>query len=206
MMILYKQGFSDFTPVGIRAIRRYLFGDIYDWVGQYRIINIAKREKLLAGQSVWYSNDEDIPRELETVFQELRTPKWDSLPCEEFVRELARHFAKIWQIHPFREGNTRTVVMMMTFFVEYYDYYMDQDLMAASAGYVRDSFVMASLGRNSEYQHMEKILLDAVCDELISYSEEPLEHSEPSPAQVEKYQRYQKEDYTPQPHYQREDS
>lgn len=32
---------------------------------QYRIINIEKRERLLGGRSVWYSNDEDIPRDLD---------------------------------------------------------------------------------------------------------------------------------------------
>ena len=58
MMLLYEQGFEDFTPAGLCAIHQYLFGDIYDWAGQYRIINIAKREKLLAGRSVWYSNED----------------------------------------------------------------------------------------------------------------------------------------------------
>ena len=61
MMLLYERGFSDFTPAGLCEIHRFLFGDIYDWAGEYRIINIEKREKLLAGRSVWYSNDEDIP-------------------------------------------------------------------------------------------------------------------------------------------------
>ena len=60
MMLLYERGFSDFTPAGLCEIHRFLFGDIYDWAGEYRIINIEKREKLLAGRSVWYSNDEDI--------------------------------------------------------------------------------------------------------------------------------------------------
>lgn len=57
---------------------------------------------------------------------------------------------------------------------------MDQELMAASAGYVRDSFVMASLDQFSEFEHLERILLDAVCDEPIDYSEESLEE----PAEV----------------------
>ena len=52
--LLYEQGFHDFTPEGLRNIHRFLFGDIYQWAGEYRIINIAKREKLLAGRSVWY--------------------------------------------------------------------------------------------------------------------------------------------------------
>ena len=55
MMFLYERGFSDFSPAGLCEIYRFLFGDIYDWAGKYRIINIQKSERLLAGQSVWYS-------------------------------------------------------------------------------------------------------------------------------------------------------
>ncbi len=206
MMLLYEQGFVDFTPAGLCAIHQYLFGDIYDWAGQYRLINIAKRERLLAGRSVWYSNDDDIPRDLDVAFAELYKRQWRKLSRTEFVRELVRCFPRIWQVHPFREGNTRTVVMMMTFFVEHHGYHMDQELMAASAGYVRDSFVMASLDQNSEYEHLERILLDAVCTEPIPYTADSLESTELSQAQKEKHRKYQKDAYIPEPHYRREDN
>ena len=71
MMILYERGFSDFTPTGLRKIHQFLFGDIYDWAGQYRIINIEKRERLLGGRSVWYSNDEAIPDDWQEEFLNL---------------------------------------------------------------------------------------------------------------------------------------
>lgn len=67
MMLLYEQGFEDFSPRGLCSIHRFLFGDIYEWAGKYRIINIEKRERLLAGRSVWYSNDEDIEKDLCTA-------------------------------------------------------------------------------------------------------------------------------------------
>ena len=153
MMLLYERGFHDFTPSGLCEIHHFLFGDLYDWAGKYRIINIEKRERLLAGRSVWYSNDEEIPNDLESAFSALYQPNWDSLTREQFVSAISRCFPRIWQVHPFREGNTRTVVMMMTFFVEQHGYFMDQELLAASAGYVRDSFVMASLDQFSEYEH-----------------------------------------------------
>lgn len=205
MMLLYEQGFEDFSPAGLCEIHRFLFGDIYEWAGRYRVINIEKREKLLAGRSVWYSNDEDIPRDLDMVFQMMHRKQWGQLSRQEFVSELTRCFPKLWQVHPFREGNTRTVVMMLTFFVEYHGYYMDQELMASSAGYVRDSFVMASLDQFSEYEHLERILLDAVCDEPVIYEEEDLDSERSSPSREEKYRKYQKEQYTPQPHYKREE-
>jgi len=205
MMILYERGFSDFTPAGLCEIHRFLFGDIYDWAGKYRLINIEKRERLLGGRSVWYSNDEAIPDDLEKAFTAISAKQWERFSREEFVHDLARLFPRVWQVHPFREGNTRTVVMMMTLFVEHYGYYMDHELMAASAGYVRDSFVMASLDQISEYEHLERILMDAVCTEPIIYDEQALDSGGQS-ERTGKYQKYQKEKYVPQPHQQREKS
>lgn len=202
MMLLYERGFDDFSPMGLRTVHRTLFEDVYDWAGEYRLINVEKREKLLGGRSVWYSNDEDIPENLEEAFAAISETDWEHLTREQFVAALVRHYSKIWQVHPFREGNTRTVVMMLTFFVEHYGYYMDQDLLKAGAGYIRDAFVMTCLDEYSEYEHLEKILLDAVCTELITYDESTLEVVEP--LKTERYRKYQKENYVPQPHYQRE--
>ena len=69
MMVLYKRGFQNFSPAGLCEIHKFLFGGVYSWAGQYRIINIEKRERLLGGRSVWYSNDENIPQDLESAFQ-----------------------------------------------------------------------------------------------------------------------------------------
>jgi len=204
MMLLYEQGFQNFSPEGLKEIHRFLFGDLYDWAGEYRIINIEKREKLLAGRSVWYSNDEAITDDLISIFQSIQEQAWQTLSKEAFVSTLARYFSKIWQVHPFREGNTRTVVMMLTFFVEHYGYYMDQELLAESAGYVRDSFVMASLDQFSEYEHLERILMDAVCDEPVEYDISSLD-TEQETDRTERYKKYQKAHYTPEPHYRRED-
>lgn len=205
MMLLYEQGMTDFSSAGLCAIHRFLFGDIYEWAGQYRIINIEKREELLAGRSVWYSSDENIPKDLDAAFEAIAEVQWDQLTREEFVQKLVPCFAKVWRVHPFREGNTRTVVMMMTLFVEHYGYYMDQDLLASSAGYVRNSFVMASLDQFSEFEHLEQILLDAVCDEPLHYAIEGLNGLAAEDTQKEKYKKYQTDKYIPRPHQIREE-
>ena len=202
MMLLYEQGFHDFTPEGLRNIHRFLFGDIYQWAGEYRIINIAKREKLLAGRSVWYSNDDAVADDLVSAFQDIQRQDWAAMPREAFVSAVVRCFANIWQIHPFREGNTRTVVLLLTFFVEHYGYHMDQELLAESAGYVRDAFVMASLDQFSEYEHLERILLDAVCTDSVDY--ELTADAESEAQRTEKYQKYHRDHYTPEPHFRRD--
>lgn len=201
MMLFYDRDFTDFTPAGLQQIHKFLFGDIYDWAGNYRIINIQKAERLLGGRSVWYSNDEDIERDLTIAFQAIHDFDWDACSREEFVSALTHLFPPIWQVHPFREGNTRTVVMLMTLFVEAHGYYFDKDLLAASAGYVRDSLVMASIDQNSEFEHLERILLDAVCTDPIEPQDEETHAEEPT----SKYAKYQKEPYTPAPHTARTD-
>lgn len=200
MMLLYEKGFHDFSPAGLQQIHRELFCDVYDWAGEFRVINIQKSERVLAGKSVWYANDEDILPNLEIAFNALRRVNWENLSREDFVSKLIRTFPPIWRVHPFREGNTRTVVMLMTVFVEYYGYFMDATLLAASAGYVRDSFVMASIDQYSEYEYLEKILLDAI-------TSEPIDDVQNNPQELveidSKYAKYQTESYTPQPHEQR---
>ena len=60
MMFLYNSGFSDFSANGVCTIHKKLFGYVYEWAGKYRIINVQKREEILVGQSVWYSNWDNI--------------------------------------------------------------------------------------------------------------------------------------------------
>lgn len=196
MMLLYENGFDDFSSGGFCYIHKSLFGDVYEWAGQYRKINIKKREELLAGQSVWYSDCMNIETDLDNAWKNINMVKWSKLNREDFAKQIARLFPALWQVHPFREGNTRTTVMMMTFFIEHYGYYFDQILMAESAGYVRDSFVLASLGEYSEYEHLEKILLDAICTEPIDYADV----SDVDTTKKERYEKYKSKDYTPAKH------
>lgn len=197
MMLMYKSGFSDFSPEGIRLIHKTMFENVYEWAGKFRVINIEKREKILAGRSVWYANCDNIEKELEVAWKNINKIKWQECSKDEFVELLAQHFSTLWQIHPFREGNTRTIVMLMTFFVEYYGYYFDQELIAQSSGYFRDALVMASLDRFSEYEYLERILNDAICTEPISESEVV---SSAENEKRNKYNKYKKEDYKPNPH------
>lgn len=159
------------------------------------MINIIKRESILCGQSVWYSNDENIEADLQKAFEALNSIDWKSLDREKFIKSLIPKIAAIWKTHPFREGNTRTTVMLLTMFIEHHGYFVDKELLAASAGYVRNSLVLASFDENSEYEHLEKILLDAVTDEPIEYSDYSISDETNS-----KYKKYQGENYQPQKH------
>lgn len=135
------------------------------------------------------------------AFQVIHDFDWNTCNREEFVKALAHLFPPVWQVHPFREGNTRSVVMLMTLFVEAHGYFVDKELLVASAGYVRDSLVMASIDQFSEFEHLERILFDAVCVKPLESSIEDVIVEDTQ----SKYQKYQKESYTPVPHMARED-
>jgi len=203
MMLLYEKGFSDFSTNGIKEIHEALFGDIYDWAGEFRIINVKKREKMLVGMSVWYANSEDIERDLDIGWVKINNIPWKKLNREEFTKNLSHTFPALWKAHPFREGNTRTIVMLMAFFVEYYGLNIDQELLAASAGYVRDAFVLACFNEYSEYEHLERILFDTISVEPIVQTDDLDQIS--SIERTERYAQYKKEEYQPTAHEYRAD-
>lgn len=197
MALLYNSGFSDFSPIGVCKLHKILFGDVYEWAGKYREINIQKRESILAGKSVWYSNWDNIDKDLNSAWDKIIAVGWKSLTHEDFAKEIAHLFPLIWQVHPFREGNTRTTVMLIALFVEHYGYYFDYELMASSAGYVRNAFVLSCFGEYSEFEHLEKILIDAISEEPI----EEFDNNESSLKSKEtKYKKYYTEYYKPTPH------
>ncbi|MGN1129948.1 MAG: Fic/DOC family protein [Ruminococcus sp.] len=197
MALLYNSSFSDFSAIGICKLHKILFGDVYDWAGKYREINIQKRERILVGKSVWYSNWDTIDRDLNKIWNMINAVDWQSLNQETFAKKVAQLFSAIWQVHPFREGNTRTTVMLIALFVEHYGYYFDYELISSSAGYVRNAFVLSCLGEYSEFEHLEKILIDAI-------SNEPIEDIDigdsKSKTKETKYKKYYTADYKPTPH------
>lgn len=54
--------------------------------------------------------------------------------------------AEIWEVHPFREGNTRTVSVFAFLFLKQYGYDLNAELLSRHAKYFRNALVMAALG------------------------------------------------------------
>ena len=88
MMLLYEKGFTDFSSKGIKTIHKVLFGDVYDWAGELRVMNVMKRENVLAGKSVWYSSVTDIERDLDiswdTIFAADRAEVCEKYSTEDY--------------------------------------------------------------------------------------------------------------------------
>lgn len=91
------------TADGYRSLHRHLFQDLYDWAGQDRTVNIAKGGSSFA--AVPY-----LARELDKLFADAQAKEgFRGLPRDEFFDRLGNHINEINAIHPFREGNGRTM-------------------------------------------------------------------------------------------------
>jgi cell filamentation protein len=144
------------------AIHKYIFDDIFDWAGEIRTVPIVKGERVLGGDTVRYSPPSEIETDCTRVLKELNATDWRFLGVHETAETFARLVASLWQCHPFREGNTRTVVTFATQFAEEHAFRMDKTLLKDAAAYVRDAFAKASDGPYSDYSYLIKIFEDAI--------------------------------------------
>lgn len=146
----------------IKDIHAYIFGDLYEWAGKERGINIVKGERVLGGDTVRYADTNSIETEMETALKELNQVKWEVLDISETAKLFSKLIAKVWQIHPFREGNTRTIITFATQFAEKHGFRMNKALLKDNSEYVRDALVKASDGMYSEYEYLIRIIQDAI--------------------------------------------
>lgn len=146
----------------LKAIHKYIFGDIYEWAGKERVIPMVKGERVLGGDTVRYSIPGCIENDAGTVIENINTVKWNELTIEETAEKFSKLIANLWQVHPFREGNTRTVMTFATQFAESHGFKMNKVLLKENADYVRDALVKASDGPYSEYQYLIRIIKDAI--------------------------------------------
>src|SRR5580658_1623099 len=100
---------GNFDSEHLKAIHSYLFRDVYEWAGQFRVIPLAKAVDVRGGRVIRFTRPDSIEQELKRVFDELANEHFlEGLPRREFARKVAGLFSEINRIHPFREGNGRT--------------------------------------------------------------------------------------------------
>lgn len=125
-------------------------------------MNIYKQEAILAGLSVEYSKWNTVEKDLAKVDERIRKIQWEKLSQKKIIEKISRIIACIWQIHPFREGNTRTVATFLFFFMKGKGIPVDSNFLSENAKFFRNALVLASIGQYSEYNHLESILSDSI--------------------------------------------
>lgn len=79
----------------------------------------------------------------------------------------SEYMAALWKIHPYREGNIRTIVTFCSQFIESRGLFIDSELFKDNAQYMRTALVAASavftdLGDKRKPEYLEHIVLEAL--------------------------------------------
>ena len=146
----------------IFEIHKRLFKEVYSWAGKPRTINIYKIEPVLGCLSVNYSEHNHIMKDLNKIQNDIDTFDWINSSKKEIISKIVRVISSVWQVHAFREGNTRTICLYLYFFMKKYNLKLNVDFIGEHSKFFRNALVLASIGEYSEYEHLEMILSDAI--------------------------------------------
>jgi len=145
----------------------FIFQDIFEWAGKPRIISIYKEEDVLGGQSVEYSEPFDIVKDIHHVLKDMRVKEWKKMDRAKITVEFCDSMARLWKIHPFREGNTRTVVTFCCQYADEIGIGINRKLFEENSRYVRTALVAYNAyfsdGSNfAKKEYLERIVYDAL--------------------------------------------
>lgn len=151
--ILDNSGFI-LSPATLKGIHRFLFDGILpeSWVGSFRETNIRKAEPILDGDSVSYANYFMIEETLQYDFETEKKKNYLSMDDRKMVQNISDFTSSIWQVHPFREGNTRTVAVFLVQYLNSKGFEINNKPFEDNALYFRSSLVRAN------YSNREKLI------------------------------------------------
>lgn len=167
--ILSEKAFI-FTPNEYIAIHKKLFTGIYGHAGKLRDYNITKREWVLNGATVLYGSASELRATLDYDFSEEKKFSYKNLSMEEIIHHLAIFVSRLWQIHVFGEGNTRTTAVFFIKYLRTLGFDATNDIFAENAWYFRNALVRANYndlrnGVHETTEYLELFLRNLLLDE-----------------------------------------
>ena len=167
--ILSEKAFS-FTPNEYISIHKKLFAGIYGHAGKLRDYNITKKEWVLNGATVLYGSASELRATLDYDFSEEKKFSYKNLSMDEIIHHLAIFVSRLWQIHVFGEGNTRTTAVFFIKYLRTLGFDATNDIFAENAWYFRNALVRANYndlknGVHETTEYLEMFLRNLLLDE-----------------------------------------
>ena len=151
--ILASKTFA-FNTNGYVSLHRRIFEGVFKHAGEIRQYDISKKEWVLEGDSVNYLNWEDLRRALDWDIEQEKNFSYKSLTDDEKIEHIAKFISGIWQIHAFREGNTRTTAIFTIQYLRSLGYEVNNEMFAKHSWYFRNALVRANyrnINKDIEY-------------------------------------------------------
>lgn len=142
--IIMEPSFA-FSLIGLTSIHRRIFEDCFKFAGQLRTVELSKKEWVLGGEaSVSYQPSFDLRNAIEHDLAKEKEYDYSDKPISEVIQHLSRFTADLWQIHPFREGNTRTTAVFLIKYLRSMGIPATNDMFKEHSWYFRNALVRAS--------------------------------------------------------------
>lgn len=100
--LMQNKNIANFDIYHFLSIHKFLFDDIYPFAGKIRSEDIAK-------DSFRFAKWEYIEEQLRFLFNKLSKDNFKNLSKDEMAKKLAYYMSELNVLHPFREGNGRTI-------------------------------------------------------------------------------------------------
>ena len=141
--ILSEKSFN-FSPSYLIALHGRLFSGIFKFAGKIRDYDISKKEWVLDGDSVMYGAAFELKAALDYDFEQERHFSYKNLTLEETVKHITFFVSRLWQIHAFGEGNTRTTAVFTIKYLRSLGFNADNRIFAENSWYFRNALVRAN--------------------------------------------------------------
>ena len=168
--LLSEQSFT-FSVAGLASIHRQIFKGVFTHAGQFRDYDITKKEWVLDGDTVLYASCTQLQATLEYDLEQEKQFDYSNLALPDAIRHIATFVANIWQIHPFREGNTRTTAVFTIKYLRSIGFQnIDNTLFEQHSWFFRNALVRANyknarLGVNNSPQYLERFFRNLLLGE-----------------------------------------
>lgn len=167
--LLSENAFS-FTANEYMSIHKKLFSEIYEHAGQIRKYNISKKEWVLEGKTVIYGSASELEATLNYDLESEKKFSYKGLDMQEIIHHLAVFVSRLWQIHIFAEGNTRTTAVFFIKYLRTLGFDVTNDIFAENAWYFRNALVRANYndltrGIHETTEYLEMFLRNLLLDE-----------------------------------------
>ena len=139
-----------YSVAGLSAIHRAIFDGLFKHAGRFRDYDISKKEWVLEGDSVLYGRWQDLRMAIEYDLEQERQFDYTALTKKQMVEHLANFISGLWQIHPFAEGNTRTIAIFTIKYLRSQGFRVNNELFELNSWYFRNALVRAN------YRNLEK--------------------------------------------------
>lgn len=144
-----------YSVTGFASIHRFIFEGVFKHAGSFREYDISKKEWVLRGDSVMYGRWQDLRLAIDYDLDQERRFDYASLNKDQIIEHIARFISGLWQIHPFREGNTRTTALFTIKYLRMLGFSINNDLFANHSWYFRNALVRANyrnIAKGIEYE------------------------------------------------------